>query len=168
MAFNPYYGYTPQYGRNPYIQQPIATPQYQPQTTDYMNQIQNAYQKQLGLQGKTVDNIEVVKATDIPLDGSISYFPLVDGSSIVTKQLMQDGTSRMIVYKPVETTPKANTTENKEIYVTEKQLDEKLNNLEKQVNKILDKLDTFELEVDTKIEKALENHIKQYHEKHEN
>jgi hypothetical protein len=126
MAFNPYYGYTPQYGRNPYIQQPIATPQYQPQTTDYMNQMQNAYQKPLGLQGKTVDNIEVVKATDIPLDGSISYFPLVDGSSIITKQLQADGTSRMIVYKPVETTPKTNTTENKEIYVTEKQLEEKL------------------------------------------
>lgn len=47
-------------------------------------------------------------------------------------------------------------------------LDERLNNLEKQVNKILDKLDTFELEIDTKIEKALDNHIKQYHEKHEN
>lgn len=47
------------------------------------------------------------------------------------------------------------------------QLDEKLNNLEKQVSKILDKLDTFEMEIDTKIEKALDNHIKQYHEKHE-
>ena len=46
-------------------------------------------------------------------------------------------------------------------------LDERLNNLEKQVNKILDKLDTFEIEIDTKIEKALDNHIKQYHEKHE-
>ena len=128
MAFNPYYGYIPnQYGKSSYyMQQPNVTPQYQPQATEYMNQIHNAYQKPLGLQGKTVDNIEVVKATDIPLDGSISYFPLVDGSSIVTKQLMQDGTSRMIVYKPVETTPKANTTENKEIYVTEKQLDEKL------------------------------------------
>lgn len=128
MAFNPYYGYIPnQYGKSPYyMQQPNTTPQYQPQSTDYMNQIQNAYQKPLGLQGKTVDNIEVVKATDIPLDGSISYFPLVDGSSIVTKQLMQDGTSRMIVYKPAETTPKANTTESKEIYVTEKQLEEKL------------------------------------------
>ena len=126
MAFNPYYSYTPQYGRNPYIQQPIVTPQYQPQTTDYMNQMQNAYQKPLGLQGKTVDNIEVVKATDIPLDGSISYFPLVDGSSIITKQLQADGTSRMIVYKPVETTPKTNTTENKEIYVTEEELEEKL------------------------------------------
>lgn len=126
MAFNPYYGYTPnQYGKAPYyMQQPIATPQYQPQTIDYMNQMQNAYQKPLGLQGKTVDNIEVVKATDIPLDGSVSYFPLVDGSSIVTKQLMQDGTSRMIVYKPAETEPKV--TENKEIYVTEKQLEEKL------------------------------------------
>lgn len=128
MAFNPYYGYIPnQYGKSSYyMQQPNVTPQYQPQATEYMNQMQNAYQKPLGLQGKTVDNIEVVKATDIPLDGSISYFPLVDGSSIVTKQLMQDGTSRMIVYKPVETTPKANTTESKEIYVTEKQLEEKL------------------------------------------
>ena len=127
MAFNPYYGYTPQYGKTPYyMQQPMTTPQYQPQATDYMSQMQNTYQKPLGLQGKTVDNIEVVKATDIPLDGSVSYFPLVDGSSIVTKQLMQDGTSRMIVYKPVETTPKTNTTENKEIYVTEKQLEEKL------------------------------------------
>ena len=48
------------------------------------------------------------------------------------------------------------------------QLDAKLSNLEKQVDKILDKLDTFELEVDAKIEKALDNHIKQYHEKHEN
>lgn len=47
------------------------------------------------------------------------------------------------------------------------QLDEKLNNLEKQVNKILDKLDTFELEVDTKIQKAIEQHIETYHKKHE-
>lgn len=129
MAFNPYYGYTPQYGRNPYIQQQIATPQYQPQSTDYINQMQNAYQKPLGLQGKTVDNIEVVKATDIPLDGSVSYFPLVDGSSIITKQLQADGTSRMVVYKPIETKqPKQ--VEVQETYITEKELDEKLSKLD--------------------------------------
>lgn len=129
MAFNPYYGYTPQYGRNPYIQQPIATPQYQPQSTDYINQMQNAYQKPLGLQGKTVDNIEVVKATDIPLDGSVSYFPLVDGSAIITKQLQADGTSRMVVYKPIETKqPKQ--VEVQETYITEKELDEKLSKLD--------------------------------------
>ena len=91
--------------------------------------MQNAYQKPLGLQGKTVDNIEVVKATDIPLDGSVSYFPLVDGSSIITKQLQADGTSRMIVYKPVEAQqPKQ--VEEKEIYITEKELDEKLSKLD--------------------------------------
>ena len=120
MAFNPYYGYTPQYGKTPYyMQQPMTTPQYQPQATEYMNQMQNAYQKPLGLQGKTVDNIEVVKATDIPLDGS----------AIVTKQLQPDGTSRMIVYKPVETQqPKQ--VEVQETYITEKELDEKLSKLD--------------------------------------
>ena len=132
MAFNPYYGYTPnQYGKVPYyMQQPIATSQYQPQANEYMQNIQPAtYQKPLALQGKTVDNIEVVKATDIPLDGSVSYFPLVDGSSIVTKQLMQDGTSRMIIYKPVETQqPKQ--VEVQETYITEKELDEKLSKLD--------------------------------------
>ena len=101
MAFNPYYGYTPQYGKTPYyMQQPMATPQYQPQANEYMQNIQPAYQKPIILQGKSVDNIEVVKATDIPLDGSVSYFPLVDGSAIVTKQLMQDGTSKITIYEP--------------------------------------------------------------------
>ena len=37
---------------------------------------------------------------DIPLDGSISYFPLANGSAIVTKQLQQDGTSKITVYEP--------------------------------------------------------------------
>ena len=81
------------------------------------------------MKGKTVDNIEVVKATDIPLDGSISYFPLVDGSSIITKQLQADGTSKMIVYKPVEKQqPKQ--VEVQETYITEKELDEKLSKLD--------------------------------------
>lgn len=127
MAFNPYYGYIPnQYGKpSYYMQQPNITQQYQPQSTDYMSQMQNAYQKPITLQGKSVDNIEVIKATDIPLDGSVSYFPLVDGSEIVTKQLQPDGTSRMIVYKPVKTQqPKQ--VEVQENYIKEKELDEKL------------------------------------------
>jgi hypothetical protein len=56
----------------------------------------------IGLQGKSVDSIDVVKAMDIPLDGSVSYFPLTNGTAIVTKQLQQDGTSKTIIYKPVE------------------------------------------------------------------
>jgi hypothetical protein len=55
-----------------------------------------------GLQGKQVDSVDVVKASDVPFDGSISYFPLTDGSAIVTKQLQTDGTSKIVVFKPVD------------------------------------------------------------------
>ncbi len=75
--------------QQPIQQQPIQ--QYAPQPVTIQ-----------GLQGKTVDSIDVVKAMDIPLDGSVSYFPLVDGTAIVTKQLQADGTSKTLVYKPSE------------------------------------------------------------------
>lgn len=34
--------------------------------------------------------------------GTISYFPFIDNSMIATKQLQQDGTSKIIIYKPIE------------------------------------------------------------------
>lgn len=64
------------------------------------NTPQMALNRQNILYGKQVDSLEVVKAIDIPLDGSISYFPLVNGSAIVTKQLQQDGTSKITIYEP--------------------------------------------------------------------
>ena len=70
-------------------------------TQQYISPIQQP-NTQLGLLGKSVDSIEVVKAMDIPLDGSTSYFPLTDGSAIVTKKLQNDGTSKTIVYRPVQ------------------------------------------------------------------
>lgn len=88
---------------NPYMYQPqqqrIPT-EYQQPTQQYMQPIQMS--KPIGLLGKSVDSIEVVKATEIPLDGSISYFPLTDGTAIITKQLKADGTSKTVIYKPVD------------------------------------------------------------------
>ena len=89
--YNPYY--QPQMNRY----QPMEYQQYQP---SYPQNTQTYPQASLGLQGKLVDSIEVVKAIDIPLDGSTSYFALADGSAIVTKQLQKDGTSKTIIYKP--------------------------------------------------------------------
>lgn len=93
------------YGFNPYYPQ-----QQRFQNTEQGNQqpMMTAYQQPMQLTkpnyllGKSVDNIDIVKVTDIPLDGSISYFPLTDGSAIVTKQLQMDGTSKVVVYKPTE------------------------------------------------------------------
>ena len=91
------------YGFNPYYQQQRfqgAEQPQQPMMTTYQQPIQLT--KPSSLLGKIVDNIEVVRATDIPLDGSTSYFPLSDGSSIITKQLQNDGTSKIVVYKPTQ------------------------------------------------------------------
>ncbi len=52
------------------------------------------------IQGKQVESIDIVKAIEIPLDGTISYFPVADGSAIVTKQLQTDGTTKISVFKP--------------------------------------------------------------------
>ena len=92
------------YGINPYyqpqrFQQPMQ-PQYVPQS-DTQNTTQPQFIKS-GLQGKQVDSLEVVKASDVPFDGSITYFPLTDGSAIVTKQLQNDGTSKITIFKPTD------------------------------------------------------------------
>lgn len=90
------------YGYNPYYpqQQRFQNTEQQPMMTTYQQPMQLT--KSSNLLGKSVDNIDVVKAMDIPLDGSISYFPLTDGSAIVSKQLQNDGTSKIVVYKPVK------------------------------------------------------------------
>ena len=41
----------------------------------------------------------------------------------------------------------------------------RLNELDKNVQKILDKLDNYDNEIDNRIEKALKQHITMYHEK---
>ena len=93
---------------NPYFAQQqqrfqgMGIPNQQPMVQPYIPQVQPIQQTQIGLLGKVVDSIDVVKASEIPMDGSTSYYPLSDGSCIVTKQLQSDGTSKMVVYKPVQ------------------------------------------------------------------
>ena len=101
---NFYPGYNNPYYNSPMQPQMPRTGTMDNQFNQYMQPQNNnpMYKQNLGLQGKSVDSLDVVKAMDIPLDGSISYFPLTDGSAIVTKQLQVDGTSKTIIYKPVE------------------------------------------------------------------
>lgn len=88
-------------------------PQYfqpQPQTNPYMQRMENLQQFQQALQpqtqyqplGKVVDSVDVVKATDIPMDGNVYYFPTADGSAVFGKQWTMDGKTRILTYKPFE------------------------------------------------------------------
>lgn len=119
---NYYPNYNQFYGQPTMAQMPKTQPieQQYPQYN-----IQPMFNKQTGLQGKSVDSIEVVKAMEIPLDGTVSYFPLTDGTAIVSKQLLQDGTSKTVIYKPTENT---DTTELPK-YITEEELEEKIKNV---------------------------------------
>lgn len=92
------YSYNPYYPQQRF--QNIEQPNQQPIMTTYQPPIQMT--KLGGLLGKVVDSIDVVKSLEIPLDGSTSFFPLADNSAIITKQLQTDGTSKMVVYKPVQ------------------------------------------------------------------
>ena len=89
---------------NPYMNRFYGQQQTNmPQPMDLSIQQQNTPQMGLNrafLNGKQVESIDIVKTLEIPLDGSISYFPLVNGTAIATKQLMQDGTSKITIYEP--------------------------------------------------------------------
>lgn len=89
---------------NPYLNRFCGQPQANtPQPMEMPTQPQNVPQIGLNrafLNGKQVESIDIVKNLEIPLDGSISYFPLVNGTAIATKQLMQDGTSKITIYEP--------------------------------------------------------------------
>ena len=89
---------------NPYINRFYGQQQANiPQPVEMPMQTQNVPQMGLNralLNGKQVESIDIVKNLEIPLDGSISYFPLVNGTAIATKQLMQDGTSKITIYEP--------------------------------------------------------------------
>lgn len=93
---NPFYNYNPyqaQYNpMNPY-QERLA--QLQAQSA----QPQAYAQQPGGLSGEIVDSIDVVRAKNVDMSGNVTYYPKADLSEIFTKQLMPDGTSRIVTYK---------------------------------------------------------------------
>lgn len=118
MTFGNYFNNMNQpnmYGFNPYQQQPVQPNQIQQPIQPMQQNAQQTFNSTNILQGKSVDSIDVVKAMDIPLDGSVSFFPLTDGTAIVTKQLQKDGTSKTTIYKPITETSE---TESESKYIT--------------------------------------------------
>ena len=92
--------------------------QYQPQFNPYMQRMENLQQFQQALQqpispapmsattqfapmGKIVESMDIVRVTDIPMDGNTYYFPKADGSEIYSKQFMPNGQTRILTFKPV-------------------------------------------------------------------
>ena len=102
--------YLPQYGAYQY--NPMANIQrFQPQE-QIQPQIQQPMPQQIaGINGRVVQAVENINANEVPMDGSMAFFPKQDMSEIYAKGWNADGTIRTIVYKPY-TEPKDNQTAN--------------------------------------------------------
>lgn len=96
---------------NPNYFMQYQQPQYQ-QPNPYMQRMEQLQQFQQTLQppvqnqqmptlGKIVESVDIVKVTDIPMDGNMYYFPKADGTEIYTKQFGTDGKTRILTFKPV-------------------------------------------------------------------
>lgn len=80
-----------------YSQQLQAPQQFQ---SPQQFQWQQMYQPQLN--GKIVDSLESVKATDIPMDGQLYFFPKADATEIYAKRWLANGQTQIITYKVQE------------------------------------------------------------------
>lgn len=118
---NPYY-----FQNNPAFQ---SQQQYNPMVPyqDRLAQLQAQYNQRVqynpvqqnhtyGLNGEIVDGIDVVKAKNVDMSGNVTFYPKADMSEIYTKQLMADGTSRIVTYKAVQ--PESQQTETQQQAVT--------------------------------------------------
>ena len=104
---------------NPYQTTPMMNNNYMPMQNPYadrMNFLQN-YQQSLqqqpmqmnqqpmpqqiaGINGRIVQAVENINANEVPMDGSMAFFPKQDMSEIYVKGWNANGTINTIVYKP--------------------------------------------------------------------
>lgn len=105
QQFQSYYPPMNNYGQpyNPqqtYMDRMAAGQNYQPNMQ--MQQPQpTAQQNMPGINGKVVPGVENITANDVPMDGSVAFFPRQDMQEIYAKSWNADGTIRTIVYKPI-------------------------------------------------------------------
>ena len=87
--------------QNPYMERMAQLQQYQQSLQQPLPPTQMSGANQMSALGKIVDSIDVVKAADIPMDGNAYYFPKADGTEVYCKQWLQNGTTRILTFKPV-------------------------------------------------------------------
>lgn len=85
---------------NQYIDRSKQYPTYAQYQQPQMQMQQPMTSQQFPVLGKMVDSLDVVKATDIPMDGNMYYFPKADGTEIFAKQWLPNGTTQILTFKP--------------------------------------------------------------------
>lgn len=100
MQMNPYQmpqvnSYVPQYQQYQQAYNPM-------QNIQRFQQPQQPEQMQQGIFGKVVQSQDSIVANDVPMNGSVAFFPKSDLSEIYAKQWSADGTISTMVFKPIQ------------------------------------------------------------------
>ena len=140
QQFQNYYPmYQNSYGQqmqNPYMQQRMDNLQ---QFQQAINQPQMA-QNQFNPFGKMVESIDIVKVTDIPMDGNMYYFPQADGQAIYGKKFLPNGQTQILAFKPIENNEVDNSsTETEKLKLD--MLTQFLEGIQSEVRSLSDKID---------------------------
>ena len=134
---------------NPYMDRMAQLQQYQQNLQQPMQQqAMSGPGQQMNVIGKIVDSIDVVKATDVPMDGNMYYFPKADGTEIFGKQWLSNGQTRILTFKPVfddDTNNVSNTEEKLKIGLSDETTEvfmKRFDELEKRLDDFMDKSTT--------------------------
>lgn len=116
--------------QNMYNQPTQIIPQYQ--------------QMQLSLQGKVVNNFDEVTANDVPMNGSVAYFPKSDLSEIECRQWNANGTISRTVYKPIldDLSNNPNNVSSDDFSLKFDTLNERLDAIQSEISSIKDSMTT--------------------------
>lgn len=137
VGYNPQPTYTPAYGANRFgspnglmNQNPSAASEYpMPQQNT-----QPAYQPIVGLKGRMVTKEEDITAGEIPMDNTLSLFPLADYSCIYAKQWSPNGQIISVKYVPEPTIEKV-----EEVTVTDGVTLDELSNQLNEIQRLLER-----------------------------
>ena len=100
--------YNQQYNpQQPYMERLAGLQQFQQslQAQQPQQPQQQFQQMPMGISGRVVPNAEAIAANDVPMDGSVAFFPMQDMSQILAKSWNADGTIKTVIYKPFVETP---------------------------------------------------------------
>lgn len=112
--------YNQQYNpQQPYMERLAGLQQFQQslQAQQPQQPQQQFQQMPMGISGRVVPNAEAIAANDVPMDGSVAFFPMQDMSQILAKSWNADGTIKTVIYKPFVETPSNLSTANEKFNV---------------------------------------------------
>ena len=102
QMINPYQQMTYPQINSPYMERTNYMQQYQQNLQPVQQQsVPVQTQHPIGITGRTVQSVEQITANEVPMDGSLAFFPRQDMSEIYAKQWNADGTIKTVVYRPV-------------------------------------------------------------------